>query len=204
MNQNATPPEHDPEAIRRGRLKAGALFAIAFTPILLATLMFYTGWGIPASTTNKGELLEGNPQVTETALLGSEGEGLAARFLPENQDAKWWILVVADQCQEACQEWLYMTRQVHILLNRDADRVQRAFYAANPDVLDRDTHPLIEIFQSEEGRAVTLPNGQAPSDGPFVFIVDPMGNMVLRYDDRHTADDVLDDIEHLLDTSPLG
>ncbi len=203
MTDNSMPPEHDPEAIRRGRLKAGALFAIAFTPILLATLMFYTGWGIPGSTINQGELLEDNPQLTDTGLLGSEGEALEARFLPEHQDAKWWILVVADQCEEACQEWLYMTRQVHILLNRDADRVQRAFYAANPDVLDRDTHPLIEVFQADADR-VRLPDGQVPADGPFVFIVDPMGNMVLRYDDRHEADDVLDDIEHLLDTSPLG
>lgn len=204
MSDQNEPRSMDPAAVRRGRLIAGALFAIALIPVLLATLMYYTGWMVPTSTTNKGDLVARGESIFDTGLVGSNGEALEQRFMPDNEDATWWFLIVADPCEAACQEWLYLSRQVHIRLHREADKVQRAFWSPNPEVLDRDEHPLIEVFSHPDDGLPILPEGVSPADGPFVYIVDRMGTFALRYDESHEGSDLLDDIKHLIKTSPHG
>ncbi len=204
MSDDNRPAPMDPAAVRRGRLIAGGLFAIALVPVLLATLMYYTGWFVPSSTTNKGELVAFGESIFDTGLRGEQGEPLEPRYMPDNGDATWWFVIVADPCEEVCQEWLYLSRQVHIRLNREADKVQRAFWSTNPDVLDRDEHPLIEVLSHEDNGIPKLPEGASPEEGPFVYIVDRMGTFALRYDESHEGTDLLEDIRHLISTSPHG
>lgn len=198
------PSDFTPDETRRSRIKAGLLFAIAIAPLIAATTMYYTGWGIPSSTTNNGEFVDGSRGIPDMNLSTSDGQSFSSLFLPENDDAKWWIIITADQCKQACEQWLEVSRSVHRRLHRDADRVRRAFLATDGTVPDSGEHPRI--------RTLTAANGENPfsartRDGErngTVFVVDPMGNLVLRYDSRHNGTDLLDDVEHLLDSSPLG
>src|SRR5690554_8209372 len=64
---NVTPGvEPTPEQTRRGRRTALLLFAVGFGPMVLATIMFYTGWLNPAGHSNQGQLLQ--PVVPVQAL----------------------------------------------------------------------------------------------------------------------------------------
>lgn len=199
------PRDFTPDETRRSRIKAGLLFAIAIAPLIAATTMYYTGWGIPSSTTNNGEFVEGRNSIPDMDLReASGGEPFADQFLPANEDAKWWILVTADRCEQACKEWLEVTRSVHRRLHRDADRVRRAFVAGDGTVPDSGEHPrIVTLTAPEEGNPLSGRARDTDTDGT-VFVVDPMGNLVLRYDSRHNGTDLLDDVEHLLDSSPLG
>jgi len=204
MTDQSTPSQAEQDAIRRGRIKAGALFMVALGPMLVATIMFYTGWGVPTATSNNGDLVPRGHTIFETGMTDSDGEALNPLFLPDNEDAKWWFLTVADDCGETCQDLLMLTRQVHISLNRESPRVKRAFHADDPTQAPLDEHPGLSLWDGTAPSRVTLPEDLSPADGPYIYIVDPMGNFVMRYDSSHIGRDILDDIRHLLKISPLG
>lgn len=199
-----TQSEFTPEQTRRSRLKAAALFAIAITPLIAATVMYYTGWGLPSTTTNNGEFVDGDARVLNQGLQDADGKIFDRLFLPENDDAKWWIIIAADECGEACGDWLEVTRNVHKRLHRDADRVRRGFVTGDDTVPDPAEHPRLLLLKGENGANPLSGNARESDTNATVFVADPMGNLVLRYDSRHNGTDLLDDVEHLLDSSPLG
>ena len=190
------------EETRRARQKAALLFFIAIVPLVAATVMFYTGWGLPGSTTNNGEFVEGQEQILDKGIRDSRGQPFDARFLQENEDAKWWILVTAEECGDACIEWLDKTASVHQLLHKDWNRVRRGFISKDGTIPEgADDQRLFKLSAPESN-----PFAEYTAEGAeaTVFIVDPMGSLVLRYDHRHSGEDVLEDLEHLLEVSPLG
>ncbi|TVP58032.1 MAG: hypothetical protein EA349_05340 [Halomonadaceae bacterium] len=203
MNEPSKQQDYDPATVRSGQLKAAALFAIAIIPVLVATLMFFTGWGVPGATSNKGDLVPGGTLATDLGLVNEEGESLQGLFLDNNDNATWWLVVVADECNQACEDMVFLTRQVHISLNRQSNRLSRAFHATDMDEVDLSEHPRLSLWQRENG-PVTLPEGVSPADGPYAYIIDPIGNLVMRYDSSHAGRDMLDDLKHLFKVSPLG
>lgn len=198
MTQN----QFSEEETRRARQKTALLFAVAIVPLVIATAMFYTGWGIPGSTTNNGEFVDGQEQVLDQGIRDSDGQPFRSRFLQENEDAKWWILVTAEQCGDTCIEWLDKTASAHQLLHKDWHRARRGFISRDGTVPEgANDQRLIRLSAPE---ANPLSKYTAEDANTTVFIVDPMGNLVLRYDQRHSGEDVLEDLEHLLEVSPLG
>lgn len=196
------PKTFSEEETRRARQKAALLFFIAIVPLVAATVMYYTGWAMPGSTTNNGEFVEGSEQVLDQGIKDADGEPFSARFLQENEDAKWWILVTADECGEACIEWLDRTASIHQLLHKDWNRARRGFISSDGTVPEgANDHRLVKLSAPEPN---PLAEYTAEGAEATVFIVDPMGSLVLRYDQRHSAEDVLKDLEHLLEVSPLG
>ena len=69
-----------PEQARRGRRTAFLLFALGFGPMIVATIMFYTGWLNPAGHTNNGVLLQPVAPVSTLNLETASGTPLAERF----------------------------------------------------------------------------------------------------------------------------
>ena len=55
-----------PAQVRRGRRTALLLFALGFGPMILATVMFYTGWLNPDGYSNQG-------QAVGTTVCGRTG-----------------------------------------------------------------------------------------------------------------------------------
>lgn len=198
MSQNSFTEEQT----RRARRKAALLFLIAILPLMAATVMYYTGWGMPASTTNHGEFVDGQEQAVGQGIRDPDGRPFKSYLLQKNEDAKWWILVTADECGDACVQWLDRTGSVHQLLHREWNRVRRGFISTDGTVPEGADDRRLRLFSADQAN----PLAEYTADGAkaTVFIVDPMGNLVLRYDQRHTGDDVLEDLEHLLEVSPLG
>jgi hypothetical protein len=79
-------------------------------------------------TANNGQLI--TPQsIRDVALVDDTGAPLAWSDLDPR-----WTLVVANQgmlCDQACERRLYTTRQIHVALGRDFNRVRRAFVNAS-------------------------------------------------------------------------
>jgi hypothetical protein len=81
-----------------------------------------------------------------------------------------------------------------VLLNQDASRVRRALLArqtADSGLVER--FPRLVMLSAEVG---SLAEG--------VYIVDPLGNLVLRYPPQAPAADVLEDLKKLLRVSQIG
>lgn len=184
------------------------LFAVGFGPMLVATLMFYTGWINPVGQTNQGQLIEPPVPVAQLNLQTAGGVPLKARFGADSADVKWLMLVVAGTCTEDCEQLLYLARQVNIALGKNAPRVGRAAYMADvPADLERrwqEDYRLMERLRPVTGKSPRWPAGVNPEQQPRLLLVDPFGNVMMHYGTEHTGKQLLKDLKHLLKLSQIG
>ncbi|GIX31676.1 MAG: hypothetical protein KatS3mg124_2148 [Porticoccaceae bacterium] len=159
-------------------------------------------------TTNRGLFLSPPPSLAALPLRDERDRPWRA----DGQRPRWRILVVgAGDCEGICGEWLLASRQVHIRLGKNAHRVERVLVLAppRPGPLARARiavqHPHVPVVRAEsEALARWLAGGGirwTPRDG-LALVVDPRGRAVLAYDRRHSGEDLLEDLEHLLKYSP--
>lgn len=182
----------DARLVRRNRMLLVGLFAIAIVPLLVAFWLYESSRSsAPWATTNHGELLVPIEPVSKLHLQATDaGESMV-------DSGHWWLVVVANgTCAADCQAAVHQLRQLHILLGRDASRVKRGLVALGsvaPEVPLASTYPELVWFS---GEANALRSG--------IYIVDPLGNLVLRYGYGDAGKPVLDDLKQLLKVSHIG
>ena len=188
---------------KRGHIQLALVFIIPTVAIVLAWTMYFTGFWVPDSRTNKGELLLPPVQLVDIPL---EKEGIT--FALSETEGLWRLVVFgSQQCEEqGCQESLYKTRQVHIALNKDADRATRFFISPQPsqpsEMLENE-HPGIYWLSADDNVVRTvLGEDQWPENQ--IFIVDPLGNVIMRYQPEQPGGDLLKDLKKLLKVSSIG
>ncbi len=174
----------------RSRRQLGMILLIAGLSLAGAYLLFLAvrdggGWG----TTNRGTFV--TPATTVSNLDIRDESGASA-----DTGGVWWLWVVTDSpCAAECQQALHQLRQLHILLNKDTRRVRRALVTAAaaqaPELLGG--FPALELFT---GSLSGLASG--------IYIVDPIGNLVLWYPFADAGEPVLDDLKRLLKVSQIG
>ncbi len=196
-----------PAQVRRGRRTALLLFALGFGPMILATVMFYTGWLNPDGYSNQGQLITPPVAIQDLGLTGADGEPLEQRFAVEQDDRNWLLMVTADQCNQSCEELLYLARQVNIALGKNASRVNRAALVGSvPAELDNrwnDEYRLMERLQQSSANS-SWPEALGSRSEPAIFLVDPLGNVMMKYTSEHTGKQMLKDLKHLLKLSTIG
>ncbi len=185
--------------IARARLKLVAIIALFAAPIVASFLAFH--FFRPEATSNYGELIR-PPQPVTTASLRRWGGG---EFAFTQLRGKW-VLVASDSgaCPASCAAKLTMMRQVRLMLGRNAARLERVFVAD-------DTVPLApEALAPFEGTvAITPPPGMnlplAPlNDRANYYLVDPMGNAMMRFPLDADPRRMFKDLERLLKASQVG
>ena len=187
----------------RNRLQLALLFLIPFAAMSLAWIMYFTGLWLPDGRTNKGELL--SPPANFADLHLKQGE---QTFEAAMTEGLWRVVVFGStHCQETqCVDSLYKTRQVHIALGKDADRVTR-FYVApqkpTPSSELATEHPGIHWLTADEEQVKTA-LGLKQWPGNQVFIIDPLGNLIMGYQAEQPGGDLLDDLKKLLKASNIG
>lgn len=187
------------------RLNGILIPAMIIVPMVVAYIMFYTGWGVPLSTTNKGEFLSPPQQVTE--LNFSSGDVLITEAFAEGSQKRWRILLpVTAQCSGACADNLYLTRQVHIRLAQKAYRVERIlvllgdFSQAELSALEKEHRTTLMVASTQDDFSQWLaPTGISAEQAlQQYYLVDQEGFAMMQYDNTHTGQDLLDDIKKLL------
>lgn len=197
-----------PEQIRKGRRTAFLLFALGFGPMILATIMFYTGWLNPVGHTNQGALITPTVPVAALNLETPSGEPLAKRFSAGQTDPQWLLVVAAGDCDSRCEQLLYLARQANIALGKNADRVSRAAVlgSISDDLTARwpTEYRLMERLVSVPGTVPAWPTGINPEKEPRTLLIDPFGNVMMHYGPENSGKDILKDLKHLLKLSQVG
>jgi len=179
---------------RRGRWQLILILLVVIGPMLLATAMYQWRFWVPDSRSYHGELL-GNG--LSRADLGVQGA----------VETRWQLLVTAPQdCAADCQQLVYLARQLQIGLNRDAARASHALAVAQPLLPAYDQQLQREYPQLGRYRLDRNAYGKTAGNVavPQLWIVDPHGNLVLRYDATVKGKAVLNDLRHLLKLSQIG
>ncbi|MEJ0099004.1 MAG: hypothetical protein WDO12_04395 [Pseudomonadota bacterium] len=183
------------KALPASRRMLLVLVALFFLPLAAAFVLYYGFSWRPAGGTNHGELLQPIKQLPAGAkpLLG-----------------KWTLFYVGDgACDEDCRQTLWVARQTRVSLNKDMPRINRALFATanccDRAFLDKE-HQDLQIFDGASSAAVSdllalLPPGDHRHD---IFIADPLGNIVMRFDARSDPHGLLDDLKKLLQLSHIG
>ncbi|ARU57282.1 hypothetical protein OLMES_3241 [Oleiphilus messinensis] len=227
--QSNSPPTD--KTLRLSQLRLLGLFAIAFVPIILATCMFFFGFGIPTSTANKGELILPPISITEMPAINHNQsmiqDEFTTNFLKPDEltspgsaseiplkASKWALLITGTgACSQQCEQALYTTRQVNIALGKEADRVQRLAVLedfSNADQLTQ--YPLLKLYLAEAQairffntvRNENLKPQNATATDWSIWVVDPHGNVILHYDAERHGNDILKDMKRLLKLSNIG
>ncbi|MFN2362381.1 MAG: hypothetical protein ABR522_15040 [Marinobacter sp.] len=208
IDQNDQEDAVSPDQVRRGRRTALLLFTLGFGPMIVATIMFYTGWLNPTDNSNNGELIQPPAPLGQMQLEGADGNPLVARFGPEAADPEWMMMVVSGDCTADCEELLYRARQVNIALGKNANRVNRSAWlgTVSEDLSARwnDEYSSMERLTISGGESPRWPAGISPDQEPRILLVDPFGNVILHYGSEHTGKDMLKDLKHLLKLSQIG
>ncbi|WP_460421105.1 hypothetical protein [Pseudomonas sp. ZL2] len=182
-----------PRSRARGRLQLLLILLVVLGPMILATSMYKLKFWVPDSRSYHGEMI-GNGQ-TRTDLGVSADEG------------RWQLLVSTPKdCALDCQQLVYLARQIQIGLGRDASRASHALAAGQPLAsdyqakLDRE-YPQLQRYSLDLSRYGAVSQGKQDAQ---LWIIDPHGNLVLRYDARVKGKDLLNDLRHLLKLSNIG
>jgi hypothetical protein len=195
---------------RRQRRLLIVLALMFFAPLGLAFYLYYGhGTWHPGGHVNAGDLIQ-PARPLPSLSLPLWGSGTTD---PNFLKRKWTFLyVAAGPCAEACRTRLYDMRQVRLALDRDMDRVQRVF-VADPDCCDAQwlhkQHP--DLITIRAGAAVTpllalLPGRDSATfaAAPSVYLIDPLGNLMMSYAADAKAKGMLEDMKRLLRLSSIG
>ncbi len=185
------------------------LFIILLFVIPLATAWLLVDRWQSDNTTNHGQLLNPVQPTPPLNLQLADGGTLDTAYLR----GRWTLLYIGNSrdCDENCRTGLYKIRQVRLALGKDMNRAQTLFAMDElPDAklrswLDRE-HPAMTRGRAD---AVTLaffaeafPG--ATSTGEWIYLIDPLGNLLMRYNVESDAKGILDDLKHLLKLSTIG
>lgn len=190
------------ETRRRPRRELWLLLLVTVAPIVASYLAYYV-WR-PAGFKNYGELIAPTPLGGIAAAPGAAG---STPF--DAADLKGhWVLVMVDSgdCAARCRDKLWQMRQLRLTQGKDQDRVARAW------LVDDDVPPAAELLKEYDG-TVTVPVkaspllGKLPADAALrehLFLVDPLGNLMMRFPKDADPNRIKKDLTHLLKVSRIG
>jgi cytochrome oxidase Cu insertion factor (SCO1/SenC/PrrC family) len=175
------------------------LALVCAAPVIASYVAYY--WLRPAAHVNYGELLEAKP-APEIAGDGNDG----APWRLSSLRGRWILLVAGDlACDARCERALYATRQARAIQGRERERIVRVLLqptGAPPLDAPRLTqHPGLLIVRADPAQWTLLPGS---GDTASIYLIDPLGNLVLRYPADPDIKRLAKDLERLLRASRIG
>jgi hypothetical protein len=203
-----TLPPADAQALRRrtvgGRWKMLLVLLACAAPVIASYFTYYVIR--PDGRTNYGVLIDPARALPSTlplkTLTGSAVEPLSLR-------GQWLLVVVGSgACDAACEQRLYMQRQLREMLGRERDRVDKVWLVTD-EITPRpelqavlsagDSVQMLRLPASDLSRWLEPAPGQALHD--HLYIVDPMGMWMMRMPPTPEPARVKRDLERLLRAS---
>jgi len=167
------------------RLKLVAILLACAAPLVLAWIAWHFGWG--------------------TGSAGNYGELIAPRTLsgPPFQELRGkWILVSFDAaaCDAYCERKLYFMRQTRKAQAKEQSRLERLWLITDAGA------PRPELLAAIEGTRIERAKSDAFPGNPVdhIYLVDPLGNLMLRFPRDPDPSKIIKDLQRLLKYSQIG
>jgi cytochrome oxidase Cu insertion factor (SCO1/SenC/PrrC family) len=191
-----------------------ALSLLFFAPVAVAFVLYYgIGWS-PGRRVNHGELVEPPVPLPDLALPRADvprADVPLADAPLSFRKGKWTLLYLgAGDCAAGCRTDLYNTRQVRAALGADRERVQRVFLAEGAccDLawLRAQQPDLITVQAGDEAAPLTaiLEHAGRSTPADRVYLIDPLGNLMMCYAADARPKGMLEDLKKLLRLSHVG
>lgn len=189
----------------KGRKVLLLMLVFFAVPIIVVIMMYQLNWRPTGDSI--GELVTPARLINSALeLQDSSGEKVKPQFWQE----RWSIVYVADECQQQCMGKLHDMRQLHVSLYKDMMRAQRVLLTTTQDVskIKSDYPDMIIINQpvvSMGGFAQQFQIAQEDAaTSNRLYLVDPLGHLMMSYRPDVPLADVRKDITRLLRYSWAG
>jgi hypothetical protein len=172
------------------KAKIGLIFLVCAAPIVFGTAAWYFHWGTPG-TANYGELIA--PRTLEAPAF----QALRGK----------WLLLTFDPslCSAECEKKLFVVRQVRRAQGAGAERIERVWIVTDGGM------PAAKLREAIEGTHLVPLGDAAPLDAfpagdrrSFIYLADPLGNLIMRYPAEPRPEKMIKDLERLLKLSRIG
>jgi hypothetical protein len=171
----------------RARSRLAAIFLVCAAPLVLGWLAYANRW-VPGAQGNYGELLAPRPFAGPLAALRGK-----------------WVLVTFDaaSCPPSCERKLYVVRQLRRAQGMNTGRVERLWLVTDAGA------PSARLLGAIEGSHVVAAPAQWAAQFPgeataYIYLVDPFGNLMMRFPADPDPTRIVRDLERLLKYSRFG
>lgn len=180
-------------------------------PVAVSFILYATGWR-PSGTINHGELVEPARPVEDVSLARLDGKQMRFADLKK----KWTLVYFGSaECLSPCKDNLYKMRQVRLSLGADGTRVQRLFVVTDTNALELLKYELKEypdmavVTGPAENIEVLASQFQLPVGTPLdklerIYVVDPLGLLMMSYPAGADPSGMRKDLKRLLKVSRIG
>lgn len=170
----------DAARTRSGRWKMLMLLLVCAAPVIASYFTYYVIR--PEGGKSYGELIDPQRPLPSMEGRNAQGEPVSLETLRQ----QWLLISVADSaCNEACERRLYLQRQIREMLGREKDRLDWVWLRTGDSAL---REPLAEATAAAvvlQVDAVQLAQWLEPAAGQQIedhlYVVDPMGNWMMRF-----------------------
>lgn len=190
---------------RTGRWKLFAVIAICASPLIASYLTYYVIK--PEGRTNYGELIDPRAFPIPPALGTTSLDGKPAGL--NDYKGKWIMMQIADaDCQDPCRKRLHDMRQLRLAQGKDMDRIERVWLVTDAKPLETmlmreyDGTHMLRARPDAVKSWLPVDAGTAPSD--HIYMIDPLGNLMMRFPKDADPNKMKKDIAKLLKASRIG
>lgn len=185
----------------RNRWTLLVLAALFLAPMIAALL-----WR-PSGYVNSGDLVEPPRPLTEIGVRTLGGQS----FNISELRSKWTLVHFASSCDQTCEAVLSIMRRVRLAQSKNARRVQNVLVVSDVDTSTVHLSTLPEILVLTAG-AEALDRLAVQFNDPFgdpfstgrVYVVDPLGNLMMSFSADADPSDMRKDLVRLLKVSQIG
>lgn len=197
----------------KGRKQLILLIAFFVAPIIIAIIIYNTmPAGGPAKTKNAGDLVTPARPLTDVMLQSESGKDFKFSDL-----RKTWVMIYIGKagCDENCAEALYKMRQSRLAQRGEHLRIKRLYISTTGQAqasLKRilKEHPGLEIVHGNSKsissviEQFTLKDKTSAESANRLYLVDPLGNLMMSYEQGFDAKGLIKDLTILLKISRIG
>jgi cytochrome oxidase Cu insertion factor (SCO1/SenC/PrrC family) len=186
------------------KLSGYLLIGVFVVPLLIAIVMYAMRDYLPTTNSvSRGELIHPAQPIKTLEIQLSSNETIDL----EGFAGKWTYLVYSPNgCDLQCEASLFKLRQTKKATGRETNRIQSALLTdANKvafEILNRNQRTrvgqLLKLELEEE------PGKQKQLEDGVIYLIDPIGNLMMKYDNSTTSRGMLKDIKKLLKISNIG
>lgn len=182
------------------------LTAIFAGPIVLAWVLYQHPNFVKGKNSANGKLIHPPTEVTDLNLSDSHGHPLSIK----NFQGHWTLLFNdKEHCDAYCQQMLFNMHQIQIATGKDRLRIQLALATTKQSL---NTKLLTAINTKFNGTEIiikatnteTFAHKNFPMQPNNLYIIDPMGLVMMRYNKSIQPMAIFNDVQRLLMASQIG
>ncbi len=202
-----------PATYSRSRRPLILIFLLSLAPVVAAVLVYFNPEWRPSDSVNYGTLVQ--PQRPMPAAADLQLTTLDGKPFDLNSLKGKWVLAAADvaECPESCARKLFVLRNSHASQGKNVERLARIWFITDDAPVPEKVLEaykgavMVRVKPEQLQQFLTTPAGTgnaAEALAQPMWIIDPLGNLIMQYDVDADPVKVRKDISKLVYNSRIG